>query len=130
MFTNDRPFQMRVHSFVLTCFGGEIAYDMKERGHRFLEESIELYQAVGCTKEDAHTLVDYVFNRPTGEASNEVGGVMVTLAALCNAANIDHKTEAETELTRIWGIIEKIRAKHQSKPMASPLPGITQTNDQ
>ena len=110
MVTYDHSYQERVHSFVIACFGEKIASDMKERGHRFLEESLELYQSIGCTKEDAHTLVEYVFNRPKGHPYKEAGGVMVTLMALCNAAAIDCDKEAETELQRVWTIIDKIRA--------------------
>lgn len=120
--SKEEGFQKRVDNFVLECFGAEIASDKVERNHRFLEEALELVQSIGCTKEDALMLVDYVFDRPTGETSQEIGGVMVTLAALCNANAKDMNYYGEVELVRVWNKIEKIREKQKSKPKNSPLP--------
>lgn len=116
------PFQNRVDEWLLACFGEEIARDKVERNHRFLEESLELVQALGCTAGEAHQLVDYTFGRPAGESSQECGGVMVTLAALCIANELWMEGCAETELTRIHSKIEQIRAKQATKPKHSPLP--------
>lgn len=117
------PFQERVDPWLMECFGLEIARDILERNHRFLEEALELVQANGCTVTEAHQLVDYVYGRDQGEINQEVGGVMVTLAALCLASGVDMHLAAETELARIWTKVEKIRAKHFAKPKFSPLPG-------
>lgn len=104
------------------CFGAEISKDITERNHRFLEEALELVQSLNCTKSEAHQLVDYVFDRPVGEAFQELGGVMVTLAALSNACNLSMKDNGEVELQRVWEKIEQIRAKQATKPKHSPLP--------
>jgi hypothetical protein len=117
------PFQACVRPWLLACFGAEIAADRTERNHRFLEEAIELVQACGCTASEAHQLVDYVFGRPVGEPAQEVGGVMVTLAALCLAHGMDMSAAGETELARIWTKVEQIRAKQAAKPKYGPLPG-------
>lgn len=119
---NPEPFQQRVQPWMMACFGEMIAGDREERNHRFLEESLELVQSTGCTASEAHQLVDYVFGRPVGEPAQEVGGVMVTLAALCLANNLDMHADAETELARIWTKVEQIRAKQAAKPKHSPLP--------
>lgn len=116
------PFQYRVQPWMMATFGTEIAADTAERNHRFLEESLELVQACGCTASEAHQLVDYVFNRPVGDPAQEVGGVMVTLAALCLAQGQDMHDAGETELARIWTKVEAIRAKQADKPRHSPLP--------
>jgi len=116
-------FQNRVNPWLLCCFGEEIANDQTERNHRFLEEALELVQATGCTASEAHQLVDYVYGRPVGETSQEVGGVMVTLAALCLAQHLDMHEAGETELQRIWTKVEQIRAKQAAKPQHGPLPG-------
>jgi len=120
-------FQNRVADWMTECFTPEITKDIVERNHRFLEESLELVQSLGCTSSEAHQLVDYVFNRPVGEPYQEVGGVMVTLAALCNAAGLQMMDNGETELSRISTpeIIEKIRLKQSAKPKHSPLPQST-----
>jgi hypothetical protein len=115
-------FQARVHPWLQECFGPQIAADTVERNHRFLEESLELVQALGCTESEALQLVDYVFNRDRGTPSQEVGGVMVTLAALCLANGLDMHGSAESELARIWTKVETIRAKQAAKPPHSPLP--------
>ncbi|WP_211114949.1 hypothetical protein [Azospirillum brasilense] len=114
--------QQRIHDWMLACFGAEVAADKLERNHRFLEEALELVQACGCSQGEAHQLVDYVFGRPVGELAQEVGGVMVTLAALCQAQGIDMAEAGETELARVWTKVEAIRAKQASKPKGSPLP--------
>jgi len=96
--------------------------DRTERNHRFLEEALELVQAIGCTQSEAHQLVDYVFSRPKGEPSQELGGVLVTLNALATAFPMPVDYCGEKELTRVWGKIDKIRAKQATKPKHSPLP--------
>jgi hypothetical protein len=116
------PFQHRVQPWLLQCFGAEIAADTVERNHRFLEEALELVQSTGCTQSEAHQLVDYVFGRPVGEPAQEVGGVMVTLAALCLANGLDMHNAGEIELARIWTKVEAIRAKQAAKPKHLPLP--------
>ncbi|MEC3912363.1 hypothetical protein U5A82_18350 [Sphingobium sp. CR2-8] len=109
----------------MQCFGAEISSDMLERADRFTEEALELAQTMpGFTATRAHALVDYVFGRDVGERQQEVGGVMVTLAALCLAADIDMHEAGEIELARILQphIVEKIRAKQAAKPTGSALP--------
>jgi hypothetical protein len=115
-------FQHRVGDFLLACFGEAIAADKTERNHRFLEESLELVQSLGCTAAEAHMLVDYTFGRPAGVAHQETGGVMVTLAALCRANGIDMDAAGDDELRRVWGKIDVIREKQKNKPRGSPLP--------
>src|SRR5271156_6766463 len=94
-------FQNRVAPWMQLCFGPTISADTVERNHRFIEEALELAQACGAPRDDCHQLVDYVFNRPVGVNEQEVGGVMVTLAALCLAQSLDMHEAGETELTRI-----------------------------
>jgi NTP pyrophosphatase (non-canonical NTP hydrolase) len=114
------PFQERVWPWVSACFGPMIAVDPLERNHRFLEEALELCQACGATAQQAHQLVDYVFGRDVGDREQEVGGIMVTLAALCAAMGIDMHAAGETELARIWTRVSAIRAKHAAKPKFVP----------
>lgn len=124
-FENSDTFQRRVAPWMQECFGAEIAADITERNHRFLEEALELVQSKGCTASEAQQLVDYVYGRDIGEVNQEVGGVMVTLAALCLAANVNMHQAGEKELERVWGKVDQIRAKQAAKPDHSPLPGPT-----
>jgi hypothetical protein len=119
-----RPFQERVGDWMQKCFTPEIAADRLERNDRFIEEALELVQSTGYCRERAHALVDYVFDREVGEPIQELGGVMVTLAALCNPNRLDMTACAERELERISQpeIVEKIRAKQKTKPAGSALP--------
>ncbi len=114
-------FQQRVREWTLACFGQVIADDKVERNHRFLEESLELVQALGCTQSEAHQLVDYVYGRPSGHQDQECGGALVTLAALCNANQLDMNFLGDMELARVYQKIDLIRAKQAAKPKHSPL---------
>jgi hypothetical protein len=122
---SSQSFQARVRPWMLACFGEIIAGDREERNDRFLEEALELTQACGHTRDAAHKLVDYTYGREIGEPSQEVGGVMVTLAALCLANGLDMHDNGETELARINQpeVIVKIRAKQAAKPKFSVLTG-------
>jgi hypothetical protein len=120
---NKQYFQDEVNKWMIACFGDTIKNDRVERNFRFLEEAIELVQSNGCNRENAHHLVDYVFDRPTGEIRQECGGVMVTLAALASAAGIDMENCGSDELKRIWTKIDQIRSKQAAKKIKSgPLP--------
>lgn len=117
-----QSFQQRVLNWLMECFSMEICRDTQERCHRFTEEALELVQSLGMTKSEAHQLVDYVYGRAAGDMQQEVGGVMVTLAALCSSQDMGMEAAGEIELARIWNNIEKIRAKQAAKPRHSPLP--------
>lgn len=119
-----RPvFQSEVDRWMDACFGEDIKGDKLERADRFIEEALELAQTMpGFTASRGHALVDYVFSRPVGERGQEVGGVMVTLAALCNTVGLFIDTEADREIARVWTKVEQIRAKQASKPKGSALP--------
>lgn len=123
-FADTTTLQARVAPWLLVCFGSEIAENIEERNHRFLEEALELVQANGCTAHEAFQLVDYVFAREIGDPWQEAGGVMITLAALCLAAGVDMHEAGEIELARITDpeTMERIRAKQAAKPSHSPLP--------
>lgn len=120
--TLSHNFDIGVGRWMEVCFGDEIAADKVERNYRFFEEATELVQACGMTKEDCLRLIDYVYDRPVGEKKQEVGGVMVTLAALCLPNGIDMNNAGEAELERCWKNIDKIRQKQAAKKIKSPLP--------
>jgi NTP pyrophosphatase (non-canonical NTP hydrolase) len=120
---DQKPFQSRVSDWLSECFGPKWRADPDERMHRFVEEAIELAQAAGCTREEFHLLIDYVYGRPAGDLTKEVGGVMVTLAGLCESANIDLAQAADDELRSNYARIDTIRKKRQNRRRQSPLPG-------
>lgn len=120
--SRTKNFQDRVSLWIQMCFGIKPDAIKRERNHRFLEESLELVQSLGCTKDEALELLEYVYSRPAGDPKQEVGGTMVTLAGLCAANDFDMEDLAEDELDRVWKNIEKIRLKRQKKNEESPLP--------
>lgn len=130
-------FQGQCRDWIIAAFGEQIANDKIELNHRFLEESLELVQSLGCSKAEVLQLVEYVYSRFPGEPSQEVGGVATTLASLCSAnklvldwcalkelARVWEKIEAirAKKAARVWQKIEAIRAKQAGKPKGSALP--------
>ena len=81
----------------------------KERAVRFVEEAIELAQAIGVDREQLHRLVDYVMDRPVGEVAQEVGGSMLTLYAVSEACGVDADAQALREIERVE--TPEVRAK-------------------
>lgn len=118
-------YQANVAAWTHKIFGSAVATDVPTRCYRFIEEALELVQALGTTKEQVLQMVDYTYGRPVGEAYQEVGGVAVTLAALCAAIKLEMDNCAMKELIRCQRpeVIAKIQAKQATKPHASPLPG-------
>lgn len=116
-------FQQDVAAWCRRCFGLSVYSNRSERAHRFCEEALELVQAAGVSKDEVRQLLNYVFDRPVGELKQEVGGTMVTLAAMCQVYGIKLNEAATQELHRCELNIEKIRLKHASKPSFGPLPG-------
>ncbi len=121
-------FQGDVAGWMGKCFPPSLSSNMTERGDRLLEEVLELLQAHGYDSARVPTLVNYVFSRPVGEPAQEVGGVMVTLAAYCSVADLDMHAAGDAELARINQpeVMDKIRRKQEAKNALhfdNPLPG-------
>ena len=115
-------FQDRVMGWWRQCLGSvEQSLQSPQRVHRFVEEALELAQACNIPREECLALVDYVYGRPTGEIGQEVGGVLTTLAVLCEGRGMDMAECGENELERCWRNFDKIRAKEAAKKdYASP----------
>lgn len=123
-----QTFQAGVTEWMGQCFPQSLYSNMTERGDRLLEEVLELLQAHGYDESRVATLVAYVFGRPVGEPTQEVGGVMVTLAAYCAVAGLDMQAAGDAELARInlTEVMAAIRAKQEAKKAIdfdTPLPG-------
>jgi hypothetical protein len=91
--------------------------DVDERCLRHYEEDTELMQALGMTEEQCIAMVKYVFSRPIGEPKQEMGGTLITLAALANSTHISMRDAFEEENRRCWEIKDKIAAKQMVKPL-------------
>jgi phosphoribosyl-ATP pyrophosphohydrolase len=75
--------QIESERLVRTTWGDKCFESLPERGTSVGEEGIETMQACGATREQAHALVDMVYDKPVGELRQEIAGVGFTLLALC-----------------------------------------------
>lgn len=89
------------HDWAIRCFGIEHVTNLPVRALRTLEETTELAQALGLSRDQAHLCVDRVYDRPAGDADQEIGGVMVTLNVLCESMGKDSEALYEKEVRRV-----------------------------
>lgn len=82
-------------------FGVDHVSDYGIRALRTGEEAVELMQALGVPKEKALLLVETVYARPVGKAEQELGGVLLTAAILCESLGVDYDEIFERELLRV-----------------------------
>jgi hypothetical protein len=74
-----------VSDWVISVFGIKSQTSTLERCMRLMEESTETGQSGGISREQAHAVVDMVFNKPVDpDISKEIGGVIWCVAALCD----------------------------------------------
>jgi len=100
---------------------------LPERCARFIEEALELVQACGMPRADVGRVVEYVFSRPAGEPAQEVGGVGITLLALCEVAGVSADAAEEAELRRVQAkSVEHFRARHNAKAAAGIAAPVTE----
>lgn len=92
--------QKDVLDWVRNTFGQKFIND-RERALRFIEESIELVQAIGLSKPDIIAVMRHVYGRPEGQYPNEMGGVMITLEALAEHLGVDLDYQNDLEWKRI-----------------------------
>jgi NTP pyrophosphatase (non-canonical NTP hydrolase) len=98
------------------CFG-PVALHQRERALRFLEEALELCQAMELTPADVETLSTYTFGRPAGTPRQEIGGVMLTLYSLAERTGISVEEEELREFDRVMDptFVAKAQVKHAQK---------------
>lgn len=91
--------QLKIFEWGKQAFGEINMISPQMRAIRLLEEAIEVYQAAGCDPNQAKLLVDYVFGRPSGTVTQELGGVGVCVLAMaeCLGASADYLEEDECE---------------------------------
>ena len=110
-----KTLQATTFAWLRECFPDAVVHSGAERGARVLEESIELAQVMGTSRELAHRLVDRVFDNPPGEPHQEVGGLYVTLAVASAVLGLDGGECWRRELARIQGRIAETRARQAIK---------------
>lgn len=110
-------YQVAVADQIDRLWGTTARHNIKERAQRFLEEAVELVQSCGLGAQDIPPIVQWVYNRETGPVDREVGGTMVTLAALCARIAVNLPEAAVMELNRLMDKSpEEMRKRHNNKP--------------
>lgn len=95
---------------------GDIALDPRERTMRFLEEALELAQAMSINIETVDAIIWRVYKREPGEPTKEIGQALATLELLAKVLKIDADAEATKEFYRVQSIPkEEWEHRHSAK---------------
>lgn len=89
------------HDWAVRSFGKDHVENIPVRSLRTVEESIELCQALGVSKELVHQCVDMVYGRPVGDPMQEAGGVLLTMAIMLRQLGLTIDEVLERELVRV-----------------------------
>lgn len=111
--------QNKVFEWARRAFGDNVVMHRPERRERFAEECLELLQASGMSKEEIQRMMEYVYNRPAGEFSQEVAGVAITLDVFAASEGVDREKVVDAEYQRIIHKTDKICKKQLEKPRVS-----------
>jgi hypothetical protein len=106
--------QQQIRLWIVTRLGQK-AMNLPERGRRAFEESAEVGQALGVTREEAHRIVDHVFDKPVGQLSQELGGAALTLLACAEASKNNLGNCVTNELARIHSLPKEKFQKRQEQ---------------
>lgn len=85
----------------VSCFGIDHMRNPKVRGLRFIEEAVEVAQALDIPRERMIDVINIVYSKPPGQMMEELGGALLTLSVLCRlVSNKDMDEILEIELRR------------------------------
>lgn len=111
--------QLAMMEWVDRTFGQIEGLDTRapdERARRFLEEAIELCQAVGMARAEAAKILDYVYGREPGKPFQEFGGTATTLNLLAEAMGTSLCAAELAEWDRIQSKSKAhFEARHRAK---------------
>jgi len=115
--------QKRIRRWVESRLGMD-AMDAHERATRSLEENNELGQSLGVTREEAHKIVDHVFDKEPGNPEQELGGAALTLLGCADGAGHVLSQCAGKELLRIeslpWDKFRKRQTENAANGIGAP----------
>lgn len=110
--------QAAIYQWVADTFGANTLHT-SERAMRFVEEAIELVQAVGLSAVVVHRIVDHVYAKPPGGLAQEIGGCGTTLLALAAAHGVSADDAERAEFERVLKIDPaRFRERHDAKARA------------
>lgn len=113
-------FQLSVESWVRSTFGNVVLMHKEERCLRALEEVTELAQCGAVTREQAHAIIDQVYDKPVElNPSKEIAGSLLTILGTAYAFGVHNVEEPlNVEMCRVWKNQEKIRQRQLTKVRA------------
>lgn len=95
---------------------GPGANDPEERTKRFVEEALELAQALGLHFADVQSIADRVYGNKHGNVEKELGQTQLTLGVLAEVLSYCSLTEGSRELERVKKIPkEDLQQRHLAK---------------
>lgn len=101
------------------AFGELEARSLAQRALRLLEEAAEAAQACSVDLGTAISCLHIVYGKPTGDLSQELGGIGVTVLALADAAGLQADECERDEVGRILGKpIAYFRERNKAKNLA------------
>ena len=80
---------------------GEVVRQARYQAFRFIEEALELVQAMGLTRDDVERAVNWVFDRPRGDVHIEIGDVRLSIDILAQSQGISSDNDYDGCLDRI-----------------------------
>lgn len=95
-------YQNRAVEWLLAGSEAAEVMDRTMRRKRFLEEALGLYQAMGGSAEEARGQVARLFAKPAGEVVADIGDVMIELAGISFAYDVDMMQAAYNTLDFNW----------------------------
>ncbi|MBP2498351.1 NTP pyrophosphatase (non-canonical NTP hydrolase) [Methylobacterium sp. PvP062] len=98
-YTRDKR-QVVVKDWITRVFGLR-TLNLRFRAERVLEEALELAQAAGYPQEKIAGLTAKVYANPPGALRQEVGGLGISVLALCETAEISADECEEAEILRV-----------------------------
>jgi hypothetical protein len=108
------------------AFGDNVVNYPAERGARVQEEANELGQAMGVPRETAHKIVDYVYDRPSGEVDQEIGDIGLCLLIAAASLKLSADEAERAELNRVLAKPpEHFLARHKAKAEHGITPGLS-----
>lgn len=110
--------QHKIYRWMDYTFRGMLDWaSVNERVRRLTEEVTEVAQASGMSREEMHRMVDFVYDRPSGDLEQEVAQAGLCLYGLAESLHVDLEEEVSSELARVDTpeMIRRVRDKWQLK---------------
>lgn len=115
LFSSTAMLQTVVHRWIQEMWPDDPVIRPEMRVVRFLEEAIELGQAMSVSPEKIQELIAQVYAKDPGDITQEIAGAFNTLLAVATSMQVDAGTAGLIELDDAWERREEVRAKSKNK---------------